>query len=191
MLIMCAYYCGFWLCIVCVLRRRNTPHVWVSLSVDEYGTVYATIDGTVQGHTYIQKDGGYIDLSLSGPFSLPPTSGPSTIVTADEEAAFAEWLILCSDMHLHIPKRMADQKALMILQLRGAQFNSITSLPGKDWWQGFYKRHPEVGIRKSQPISRQRALLSPFSVEAFYYDLRKQVKDIQPKVSKSQTYPQL
>lgn len=174
----------------CVLSRRNNPYAWVSIAVDEYGTVYVTIDVTVQGHTYIRKDGRYIDLSLSGPFSLPPTSGPTTIMTADEEAAFAEWLVVCSDMHLPIPKRMADQKALMILQLRGAQFNTITTLPGKDWWHGFYKRHPEVSTRKSQPISRQRALLSPFSVNAFYNDLRRCCEDVLSKVSESQTSSQ-
>lgn len=60
----------------------------------------------------------------------------------------------------------------MILERRGAKFNTASGLPSREWWDGFYRRWPAVGSRKPQPITKGKALLTKEQVDAFFNDLR-------------------
>ena len=88
------------------------------------------------------------------------TSGPNTIMTYEEEKAFSDWIITCSNLNIPTPKSICDQKASMILERRDSKFKTKTGLPSKEWWYGFYKRWPAVAPRKPQPLSRGKALLT-------------------------------
>ncbi len=98
-------------------------------------------------------------------------SGPSTIMTYEEEKAFCNWIITCSELHIPTPKSICNQKASMILERRGSKFKTKTGLPSKEWWYGFYKRWPQVAPRKPQPLSKGKALLTKEHVDAFFTDL--------------------
>jgi hypothetical protein len=92
-------------------------------------------------------------------------------MTYEEEKAFSDWIITCSNLHIPTPKSICNQKASMILERRNAKFKTKTGLPSKEWWYGFYKRWPEVAPRKPQPFSRGKALLTKEHVDAFFTDL--------------------
>jgi hypothetical protein len=103
-------------------------------------------------------------------------------MTHEEEDAFAAWLIRCSDLHLPVPKSIANEKARAIVERRGAKFGTESGGPGRHWWEGFYRRWPAVGPRKPQPISRGKALLTQEHVAAFYEDLQTLQKTIPAQV---------
>ncbi len=119
----------------------------------------------------MNKYNSSISTSSITPLLLPPLSGPATIMTFEEEKAFCDWILTCSNLHIPTPKSICNQKASMILERRGSKFNTKTGLPSKEWWYGFYKRWPEVASRKPQPLSRGKALLTQEHVDAFFTDL--------------------
>jgi hypothetical protein len=121
---------------------------------------------------YSTKDDALISCTASSIIlPLPTSSGPSTIMTYEEEKAFCDWIITCSNLHIPTPKSICNQKASMILERRNAKFNTKAGLPSKEWWYGFYKRWPQIASRKPQPFSRGKALLTKEHVDAFFTDL--------------------
>lgn len=51
--------------------------------------------------------------------------------------------------------------------------------PGEDWFRGFLTRHPQLTIRKGEPLSSQRVRgTDPFIIEKFYDDITKMYKNI-------------
>jgi hypothetical protein len=110
-------------------------------------------------------------------------SGPHTIMTYEEEKAFSDWIITCSNLHIPTPKSICNQKASMILERREAKFNTKTGLPSKEWWYGFYKRWPAVAPRKPQSLSRGKALLTKEHVDAFFTDLHSLSNTVATEVS--------
>jgi hypothetical protein len=153
------------------------PLVCVLLAVDERGSVQVRVEPAERSRVH-----GAGLISCSVPMLLPPVSGPETLMTVEEEQAFAEWLLRCSDMHLPIPKSLANQKAKAILERRDASFGTESGVPGRHWWEGFYRRWPAVGPRKPQPIAHGRAMLTKEHVDAFFADLQVLSVTIPPQV---------
>jgi hypothetical protein len=155
--------------VLCVID----PHGCVAVSVE--AARESRVGENISVHSNIQ------------PFLLAPHSGPPTLLTHEEESAFAHWLIRCSDLHLPVPKCIANEKARAILERRGAKFSTETGVPGRHWWDGFYRRWPAVAPRKPQPITKGKALLTKEHVDAFFNDLQT-LSSIPPQVSKGATW---
>ena len=48
------------------------------------------------------------------------------------------------------------------------------NVPGYDWFRGLARRHPEVSVRKQEPLSHSRArMLNSTTVEEYFVDLQK------------------
>lgn len=154
------------------------PLVCVLLSIDSHGSVSTSTQAECAARV-----GAEVRVQRSTPVLLPPLPGPPTLLSHEEEQAFAEWLIRCSDLHLPTPKSIASQKASMILERRGAKFGTASGLPSREWWDGFYRRWPAVGPRKPQPIARAKALLTKEHVSAFFADLQTLSNTIPAQVS--------
>jgi hypothetical protein len=112
-------------------------------------------------------------------------SGPATIMTYEEECAFSEWIITCSNLHIPTPKSICSQKASMILERRGAKFNTKTGLPSREWWYGFHKRWPQIAPRKPQSLTRKKAALTKEYVDAFFTDLHSLSNVVATEVSQT------
>jgi hypothetical protein len=157
--------------------------VRVVTSIDPHGRLSISFEAEHQSRV-----GTQISIDSSMPLLLAPPPGPSPLMTHEEEKAFAQWLICCSDLHLPTPKCIASEKARMILERRGAQFSTASRLPSREWWDGFYRRWPAVGPRKPQPITKGKALLTKEHVDAFFRDLQTLSSSIPPQVSKGATW---
>lgn len=49
--------------------------------------------------------------------------------------------------------------------------------PGHKWVKGFFDRHPIFSVKKSEYLSRQRALLTEHAVCKWFKDVRQQLTD--------------
>ncbi|KAH9292343.1 hypothetical protein KI387_042469 [Taxus chinensis] len=98
--------------------------------------------------------------------------GPPTVLTENEEQEIVTW---CKDMaELGHGLEVIHLKAYVahICQSRPNPFND--GLPGKSWWYGFRRRHPDLTIRTAEGLDRDRAvMLRPRIVAAFYDNLQK------------------
>jgi len=118
----------------------------------------------------IEVRGEKITITNNIPLVSPPSAGrPIQKMVYEEEKAFADWLIQCSDANLPQSRAQANQKAVMILERTGEspprRFNTKTGLPSDEWWTGFYHRWPEVKTRRTQAINRGKATLLPEDLE--------------------------
>ena len=117
--------------------------------------------------------------------SYPSASGPPTVLTYEEEKAFAKWIIDCSNCYMSPTIALANQKARQIIERRGSQFRGKSKMPSRSWWRSFLGRHPEVKDRRPTPINRARADLKRESVESYFDSLEATIRkhNILPGVS--------
>ncbi|KAH9314182.1 hypothetical protein KI387_022809 [Taxus chinensis] len=98
--------------------------------------------------------------------------GPPTVLTDEEEKEIVTW---CQDMaELGHGLEVIHLKAYVahMCQCRPNPFKD--GLPGKSWWYGFRRRHPNLTIRIAEGLDRDRAvILRPRIVAAFYDNLQK------------------
>ena len=94
-------------------------------------------------------------------------SGPSIVLTAEEENALVEW---CEER-----QRVAHCVSLTLLRCKvqqiceGRSTPFTNGIPGKHWWKYFCKRHPKLVLRRPEGLDVQRARsLSKEACERFY-----------------------
>jgi len=143
----------------------------VSCIVNPLGVVQLNISVDLSTKSRMQHKKSIINLHTQLPVASSASPGATPIMQYEEEKAFADYLVACSDRNLPVSKTLANNKARQILERRGAKFTTKSGLPSKEWWYGFIKRFPQVGIRKKQDIHRGRAVLTQESVDAFFTDL--------------------
>ena len=78
-----------------------------------------------------------------------------------EEKALVRFLLHLSNSNFPVPVKLLRPLARVIRRQRSSLPQSTASeddipLPGKNWPQGFYKRHPELRARRRKPIAWSR-----------------------------------
>lgn len=131
-----------------------------------------------------------VTITANIPLLPIPTAGrPPHPMTYEEEKAFADWLVVRSNQHTPVPRKLANQKAVMLLERTGEnprrRFKSKSGLPSNHWWRGFYHRWPQCDTRTYQLISRGKATLEQHHLNGFFRDLAALVNkhQIPPEVS--------
>lgn len=111
----------------------------------------------------------------------PRRMGPETILKAAEEQTLVNWLINLAkcgfpqkptDLLNTVQKIIRDDK-------RKNPFKD--ELPGKSWYYGFLKRHPELSLRTPEGLSKGRAIVTEESVRKWFRDLRGYLEEIDGK----------
>ena len=102
--------------------------------------------------------------------------GPPTVLSAAEEADLEHYLLKMAEMGLAIDRAQVAQYVLRIVDDgRDHPWKDPDSAgPGRDWFEGFLRRHPKLALRKSQKLERARAIMSNESVITHFFDLLKE-----------------
>ena len=83
---------------------------------------------------------------VSGASTLSKTSGPATVLTAEEEAELVKWALKMADIGYGQTRQQICEKVRHIMQSTGRKNPFKDDTPGKDWWYGILQRHPEVSM---------------------------------------------
>ena len=100
---------------------------------------------------------------VSGASTLGKTSGPATVLTAEEEAELVKWAL---KMGYGQTRQQICEKVRRIMQSTGRKNPFKDDTPGKDWWYGFLQRHPEVSMRMPHAQALQMCRASACTPEA-------------------------
>ena len=92
--------------------------------------------------------------------------GPARYLSFEEEEEFVSFLMRCADIGYGRSRKQVLSVIQGIVESKG-----IDTIVTNGWWERFSKRHPELTLRITAPLSRARTLASDrASIEA-YFDL--------------------
>lgn len=97
-------------------------------------------------------------------------SGPSTVLTRDEESTLVDWLVHMAKVGFGRTRNELLDTVKVILQTDGRPNPFKENRPGKDWYYAFVKRHPELGERTPQQLAKERAVITPQKVERWFQE---------------------
>jgi len=69
-----------------------------------------------------------------------------------------EFFTKMADLGLGLTRDAANEQVLKIVDDGRKHPWADGKVPGKDWWSGFFERHPEVSLRTAEKLTKQRAV---------------------------------
>ncbi|KAH9292038.1 hypothetical protein KI387_042776 [Taxus chinensis] len=132
------------------------------------------------------EDYGYSTRAAAKKWGIPATTltswlmgitttkrkGPPTILTDEEEMEIVSWCHEMADMGHGLEIIQLKTCVAQICETRSNPFTD--GFPGKSWWAGFKKRHPDLTLRTAEGLDKDRAVcLRPSIVSSFYINLSK------------------
>ena len=103
-----------------------------------------------------------------------------TGVNSDEESAFAQYLINCSQMFCGLSKQQAKKLAYKFAIMKNLPHPrnwDLNEIAGEDWLRGFRKRNENESLRQPESTSKARAMVfNKVNVYSFFENV-KQVLD--------------
>lgn len=136
--------------------------------------------------------------SVSKTFGIPKTTllykhkgiipigknmGPPPVLSQDEESNLVRWMIHVSDRGFPITKTQLINSVELLIK----QCKKVTPFkdgrPGRHWYEGFLRRHPEISERFSRTVPTAKSSIKENSLREWYdkvqqYLTEKQLTDI-------------
>ncbi|XP_053402897.1 uncharacterized protein LOC123562153 [Mercenaria mercenaria] len=111
-----------------------------------------------------------------------PMSRPSkTILTTAEEQRLVDWVLHMARIGYGRTRQEVLDTVKRIIDADERPNPFKDNRPGKDWWYGFVKRHPEMTERLPQDLGKERATITQAKVqrwfEEFEHYVRNEIKD--------------
>ncbi|KAI5636428.1 DDE superfamily endonuclease domain-containing protein [Phthorimaea operculella] len=108
---------------------------------------------------------------ISGRSAVDAKKGPDPVLTAQEETHLKNWLIFMADSGFPVTKnQLLDSVSILVQKLQ--RKNPFTgNRPGRHWYEGFIKRHPEIGQRVAQNLSQTRAAVKEDDIRTWFKEI--------------------
>ena len=94
---------------------------------------------------------------VSGKVKLGQCQGPPTVLSAKEEGKLARWALEMAAIGYGRSKEQILLTVQKIVEKDQRPNPFKDGKPGKKWWKGFLGRHPELSLRKPEPLEASRA----------------------------------
>lgn len=109
--------------------------------------------------------------TIKGKYATNRT-GPRTVLSESEEKRLSDWVIHMSKIGYGRTRQELLVTVKNILDADGRKTPFKDNKPGKDWYYGFCKRHPELSERSPMQLGKERAVITPKRIEAWFRNLR-------------------
>lgn len=107
--------------------------------------------------------------------------GGQTVLTVEEEKLIVNRLQICGDWGYPIDPVTLRLLVKEFLDRQGKVTKFKNNLPGRDFVYGFLKRHSKsLSARMCQNIKRARAAVNADTVNAYFNELERELKDVPP-----------
>lgn len=104
-------------------------------------------------------------------------TGPNTTLSVDEEKRLADWLVDMSKIGYGRSKQELLDIVQKIIQADSRSTRFKDQRPGKDWYYGFMRRHPEISLRSPRQLGKERAVIRPEHIEKWFHDFEAFIRD--------------
>ena len=102
----------------------------------------------------------------------PINAQPRTLLQAAEEERLLSWLKETARQGFGQTKSDIKDTVKAILDARGAITNSPDNRPSKQWVADFFKRHPDLSERTPLALGKERALVTPSGLAAWFQEMK-------------------
>lgn len=83
--------------------------------------------------------------------------GPPTVLTASEEKEIVRTCLVMQEFGFPLDRDLVSRAVRDFLVARDRAGLFTNGIPGRTWWTGFFRRHPEMVERKPEHLPRIRA----------------------------------
>jgi hypothetical protein len=105
---------------------------------------------------------------IKGKVKIDAKPGGHTTLSADDEKVVVEWLKVCGKIgHPREPIHVRNKARKLALE-RGMDPEKAKKSFTQSWFADFMKRHPNISVRKTQPLEKCRAELTSDDLRPFY-----------------------
>ncbi|XP_066279931.1 uncharacterized protein [Branchiostoma lanceolatum] len=105
--------------------------------------------------------------------------GRPSVLTEEEETALCEYAKYLADrgfpLTVRVIKALAHQIEIKQAKARGSSSKFKETGPGKKWWRGFRRRHPDLSLRSPDQLDKERAMFATQKVVIDYFMLLEDV----------------
>jgi len=98
--------------------------------------------------------------------------GISTVLTGPEEQRIVDWALHMSRIGYGRTRQELATTVKAILDDAGRTTKFKENKPGRQWFRGFFGRHPELTIRTTIQLGKERAIISKEKISKWFEDLQ-------------------
>ena len=106
---------------------------------------------------------------LTGKVLFGSHSGPSRLMSEREEEELVSFLIHCASVGY--PRSRKETNLILTLVQTILTMKGYHGTVSYGWWDSFRKRHPDISLRKAEPLAHPRVICNTPEVINKYFDL--------------------
>ena len=98
--------------------------------------------------------------------------GPRRTLDDDEEQRIADWAMHMAKIGYGRTRRELVMVVKKIMDEDGRRTPFKNNIPGKDWLNAFFSRHPQLSLRTTLQLGKERAIISPDKINRWFADFQ-------------------
>lgn len=102
--------------------------------------------------------------------------GPPTKFNADQETMLVNWIKYMAKTGFPVSKETLMFSVDKLAREYNVNFHKGT-MPGRKWYEGFLKRHPDISKRTSQNLTVQRRCVTQQQIDAWFEEVGSYIKE--------------
>lgn len=95
-----------------------------------------------------------------GRVPVDATYGPSPILAPEEEKSVVDWILLCSSRSFPVTKTQLTMSVAHFIKIKQRVTPFKNGIPGRHWYNGFMRRHPQISSRIAQNLTSSRSQIT-------------------------------
>lgn len=104
--------------------------------------------------------------------------GPATVLSTQEEHEIAHWIFLCYQRGFPITKSQLLESVEVICQKIKREIPFSNGRPGRGWFTGFLRRHPQISKSIFENTSLDKANISEESLQEWFDQISTNISSI-------------
>ena len=105
------------------------------------------------------------------PEKVNDRTGPATIFSDEEEQEIVQWIVYRAERGYPVTKSQLLDSVQSYVQGLKKETPFKDSRPGRHWFEGFRKRHPEISSRTAQTLIAPRALVTEEDLREWFTEI--------------------
>lgn len=107
----------------------------------------------------------------TGKYPVVCSPGAPTVLTSEEESTLVKWIIHMAKSGFPVSKDHLLESVRMLIKKKNHSNSFRDGKPGRHWYNGFLRRHPEITNRMSQNLINSRAIVTEKSIRNWFCEI--------------------